>query len=196
MNGRTVEGDILPEEFYRTSSDKAARDFLGMILLRRFPDGTVAAGRICETEAYCQDDPASHSFPGLTARNAPMFGPPGRAYVYMIYGIHCCFNVVTGPEGEGSAVLIRGLIPLTGLDFMRRRRGAKVGDSHLCNGPGKICQALDIDRSLNGHSLMNPPLQILSDCFLPEESRIFRTPRIGISKNTEVLRRYVWKGWQ
>jgi DNA-3-methyladenine glycosylase len=121
-----------------------------------------------------------------------MFGPGGNAYVYLIYGIHHCFNVVTGPEGEGSAVLIRALIPLQGLSFMRQRRGGRVPDEKLCDGPGKICRALELDLSWNGHPLSDPPLQILWDGTAIPEEEIFVTPRIGITKNTDQLRRYLW----
>ncbi len=180
------------EPFFRGTPDQVARNLLGKILYRIFPDGTCVSGRICETEAYSRDDPASHSFPGLTARNAPMFGPPGRAYVYLIYGIHHCLNVVTGQDGEGSAVLIRSLLPLTGKDEMRKRRGYQIPESRLCDGPGKICQAFDINLIWNGHPLDKKPLIIGSDGCIPSDRQILNTPRIGITRNADALRRFLW----
>ena len=184
--------NILEDSFYNAPSEKVAEKLLGKILLRKLPDGECLSGRICETEAYSPDDPASHSFGGRTERNAPMFGPPGRAYVYFIYGIHHCLNVVTGPEGEGSAVLIRGILPLEGLDTIRQRRGTTIKDSQLCNGPGKICQAFGLDRTWNNHPFWKAPLEILSDSLTVHPGSITRTPRIGISRNADSLRRYLW----
>lgn len=180
----------LSPDFYLNDPDAVARRLLGKILLRRFDDGGTAAGRICETEAYSPDDPASHSYGGRSERNREMFGAPGRAYVYLIYGLHHCLNAVTGPEGEGSAVLIRAMAPVTGLEEIRKRRGG-VPDRNLCNGPGKLCRALGIDRGLDGHDLALPPLQILDDGFVLEDDQIHLTPRIGITKAADHLRRYV-----
>ena len=183
--------DLSPK-FYLTDPDTVAINLLGKILLRRFDDGSLAAGRISETEAYSPDDPASHSYGGVSKRNRVMFGPPGKAYVYLIYGIHHCLNAVTGPEGEGSAVLIRAVIPMIGLDTIRERRG-RVREKDLCNGPGKLCQSLEIDRSLDGHDLALPPLQILDDGFILEDGQIEITERIGITKAADRLRRYMLK---
>ena len=183
---------VLPEAFYLKDPDTVARSLLGKVLIRRFEDGSLAAGRISETEAYSPDDPASHSYSGASERNRVMFGAPGRAYVYLIYGIHHCLNAVTGPEGEGSAVLIRAMVPSSGIEHIRKRRGAVV-PGQLCNGPGKLCQALEIDRSLDGHNLEMQPLQILDDGFSLGDDQIEITPRIGISKAADHLRRYVIK---
>jgi DNA-3-methyladenine glycosylase len=123
------------------------------MVVRRLPDGTRLAGRIVETEAYEPGDPASHGFRGPTPRNAAMFGPAGRLYVYFTYGNHWMANVVTGREGEGRAVLLRALEPREGLDEMGRRRG-RDAILDLCSGPGKLAQALAVDRSLDGSDLV------------------------------------------
>ena len=189
---------LLSEQFYLNDADTLARELLGKILKRTFPDGSVVSGRICETEAYSQDDPASHSYGGITERNQAMFGPGGRAYVYVSYGIHCCVNCVAGPEGEGSAVLIRGLFPLIGREKMIALRGSECWPEErikrsLLNGPGKIGQAFDLDLSLNGHSFSEAPLQILDDGCVVSEEELGITPRIGITKGADLLRRYVWE---
>ncbi|MDQ3642530.1 MAG: DNA-3-methyladenine glycosylase [Actinomycetota bacterium] len=141
----------LPRGYFAADSRDLAPLLLNKVLVRG-----ERAGRIVEVEAYAGEaDPASHAFRGPTARNATMFGPPGHLYVYFTYGMHYCANVVCGPDGEASAVLLRGLTPLTGLDAMRAARGpaARV-DRDLCNGPGKLCQALGLDRSFDGADLV------------------------------------------
>jgi DNA-3-methyladenine glycosylase len=140
------------------------------------------SGRIVEVEAYTRDDPASHSFRGETTRNAMMFGEAGRLYVYFTYGMHFCANVVTGQIGDGQAVLLRALTPLTGIDEMVRRRGRTT---NLTDGPGKLCQALGIDLSANGAPLTGGgAIHILDDHVAPPESpRI--GPRIGITKGAD-----------
>ena len=144
--------------------------------------GMGVAGRIVEVEAYEPDDPASHTFQGKTKRNAVMFGPPGRLYAYLIYGIHICANVVVGPPGRGAAVLIRALEPTEGVALMAERRGS-ASTKDLCSGPGKLCQALGISLDLDGSDLLDrrspvrlrPPAQTLTE-------RIVTGPRIGITK--------------
>ena len=151
---------------------------LGSYLVRDL-GGELLVGRIVETEAYTPDDPACHASRGETARNRAMFGPPGRAYVYLIYGIHHCFNVVTEPEGRGAAVLVRALEPVMGEAAMAERRGAKG----LTNGPGKLCQALDIGPGLNHADLTRPgPLYMLKG---EPDAAILRSPRVGISQAVE-----------
>jgi DNA-3-methyladenine glycosylase len=143
-------------------------------------------GKIVETEAYDREDPASHSFSGPTPRNAVMFGPPGRAYVYRSYGIHWCLNFVCREDGHGAGVLVRAIEPLVGLDVMRERRG--LHDLRLlCAGPGRVGQALGITRELDGCRLDRPPFEVRAAEGHPE---IITGPRIGISKAMDVNWRF------
>jgi DNA-3-methyladenine glycosylase len=143
-------------------------------------DGVRIAGRIVETEAYGQDDPASHCYRGRTARNAPMFLAGGHAYVYFTYGMHFCMNVVCDQAGVGAAVLLRAVQPLDGIDEMRRRRPG-VRDRDLCNGPAKLCRAFDIGRAQNGINLLasDSPLRIEAGTSFADE-HVITTPRIGL----------------
>jgi DNA-3-methyladenine glycosylase len=173
---------MLRAGFFDRDSIELARELVGTTLL---VDGV--GGVIIETEAYHPDDPASHSFAGPTARNAAMFGPPGRAYVYRSYGIHWCVNMV---GRRGSAVLVRALEPTAGLDLMRERRG--LADARaLCSGPGKLCQALAITRDHDGLALDQPPFQVLPRSGVPELSI---GPRIGITKAVDQPWRFGLKG--
>jgi DNA-3-methyladenine glycosylase len=143
----------LSRAFFTRASTAVALDLLGQVLARRLVDGTALRARIVETEAYDRDDPASHSFRGMTARNAVMFGPPGHLYVYFTYGMHHCMNVVTDRVGHGSAVLLRAAEPLAGIEAMGRARGTdRVRD--LCRGPARLAQAFGVDRSFDGVDLV------------------------------------------
>jgi DNA-3-methyladenine glycosylase len=143
----------LPRSFYARPATEVAPDLLGHVLVRRLPDGTRLAARLVEVEAYEPDDPGSHAFRGMTARNEVMFGRPGHLYVYFTYGMHFCMNAVTRRAGEGSAVLLRAGQPLEGLDEMRAHRG-RERDAELCSGPGRFAQALAIARPENGVDLV------------------------------------------
>ncbi len=150
----------------------------------RTADG-VAAGRIVETEAYIgEHDLACHAAAGRTRRTEVLYGPPGIAYVYFIYGMYWCVNAVTRAEGEPSAVLIRALEPVRGVELMRRRRPKAKRDLDLTNGPGKLCLALGIDGGHHGLSLQRPPLRILEGESIPD-ALIQTSPRIGISRSAD-----------
>lgn len=155
-----------------------APDLIGCRLLF---DGV--GGTIVETEAYEREDPASHSFVGMTERTRIMFGPPGRAYVYLSYGIHSLLNFVCEPEGDAAAVLIRALEPTTGLEQMRARRGKAKRDLELCNGPGKLTEALGVTLAQNDSRLDRNPFQLLSPDGDPPA--IVTSPRVGITKAVE-----------
>ena len=180
------ESSVLPApgefpDFLEDTSEVVAERLLGCFLARSV-GGERILGRIVEAEAYDQEDPASHSFVGRTERNEVMFGPAGSLYVYLSYGIHHCCNVVTGLDGFGSAVLIRGLEPVSGIEVVEANRG--MTGPTATNGPGKLCEALRIDRSLGGHDLRREPLRLLSGGLEPSES-VTKTTRIGISKAVE-----------
>ena len=161
--------------------------------MRRLPDGTLCRVRIVETEAYEPDDPASHSFHGQTARNASMFQEPGRLYVYLVYGIHHAVNVVTGPRGHGGAVLVRAGEPLEGLAAMEERRG--TGEVRaLCRGPGRLAQALAVDRTLDGIDLLNSDILWLEPGSPVPASQVSQTRRIGLSAGVDTRWRFVEKG--
>jgi DNA-3-methyladenine glycosylase len=155
-----------------------AESLIGCILVSESREG-LAAGRIVETEAYLPGDPACHAYAGRTSRNATLFGPPHRAYVYLIYGTSHCFNLSSERDGQGAGVLVRALEPLEGLTLMRRRRGTD-DPRNLCRGPGRLCTALDIDRSLDGAELFTRRRLWLE----PGESRarVRRSRRIGLTR--------------
>lgn len=171
-------------------AEEAAVRLLGCELVREL-DGRQLRARIVETEAYDQDDPASHTHHGRSARNDAMFMAAGHAYVYLIHGIHHCMNVVCGFEGHGCGVLIRAVEPITGLDVMQERRGR--GGFELTNGPGKLCKAMDITLPMRGHDLDEPPLTLVRRDPVKREDVVMST-RIGISKNVDAVRRFYLRG--
>jgi DNA-3-methyladenine glycosylase len=187
---------ILPKSFYCTSTKLLARKLLGTFLVHYSKQGRTV-GRIVETEAYLfKNDPACHAHRGITKRNKVMFGPPGRSYVYLIYGMYYCFNVVSGNEGRGEAVLIRGLEPVEGVALMQMRR--KVTEHKmLCNGPGKLMQAMGMGKYENDIILYgNNSVRILARGSykkkFPVRFPIQVTTRIGISAGKELpLRFYI-----
>ena len=213
-------------DFLENPSDVAAPLLLGCTLTRTITlngEKHKLVARIVETEAYDQDDPASHAFGGPSDRNAAMFGPAGHLYVYVSYGMHHCCNVVCGPEGFGSGCLVRAVEPLEGVEVMRELREAgRAGKAHtghagkeqaeragkaqaerarkhplklrdLTNGPGKVCAALGIDKELYGHDLTVEPLVLGFAPLLPGET-IGRSPRVGISKNIDAPKRFFIEG--
>jgi DNA-3-methyladenine glycosylase len=181
-------GPPLRKDFFDRSVHDVARDLVGCRLFYRGRGGTIV-----ETESYERDDPACHAYVGLTPRTATLFGPPGRAYVYLSYGIHSLLNFVCEPEGNAAAVLIRALEPTAGLERMRARRGdfATPGvqksprpDTELCSGPGKLTEALGIELDDNEADLARDPFLLLApgDGERPE---VLTGPRIGITKAVE-----------
>lgn len=164
----------LGRDFFDRSVHEVARELVGC---RLFFEGT--GGTIVETESYERDDPACHAYVGLTERTRVLFGPPGRAYVYLSYGIHSLLNAVAEPEGEAAAVLIRALEPTAGLERMRARRGLRA-DLELCSGPGKLTEALGIGLDRNGADLARDPFVLLPPP--AERPEVIAGPRIGITK--------------
>lgn len=197
-------------DFLENPSDVAAPLLLGCTLTRTITlngEKHKLVARIVETEAYDQDDPASHAFGGPSDRNAAMFGPAGHLYVYVSYGMHHCCNVVCGPKGFGSGCLVRAVEPLEGVEVMRELREAgRAGKEQaerarkhplklrdLTNGPGKVCAALGIDKELYGHELTVEPLVLEFAPLLPGET-IGCSPRVGISKNADAPKRFFIEG--
>ena len=185
MPEKSLKKRPLPRGFFARSVHEVAPELIGATFL---VDGI--GGLIVEVEAYHHSDPAAHSFGGPTARNAVMFGPPGHVYVYRSYGVHWCVNFVCEAEGSASAVLIRALMPTTGLAAMRRRRGVR-DERQLCAGPGRLCQALAITGAHNGTALDTAPFALFGRT-APVE--IVAGPRIGISKAVDLPWRYGWAG--
>lgn len=185
------EWEILPREFYSRDTVLVARELLGQVLVYHSSRGP-AGGIIVETEAYLQGDPACHASRGMTPRNRVMFGPAGHAYIYFIYGMHYCFNIVTAAEGVGEAVLIRALEPLFGIELMQERR-SRSDLRQLCRGPACLVQALGLDRSLNGVPVYQPPLLVYRGRLVVEED-IVVTTRIGIKEGAELPLRFYLRG--
>ncbi|HOT93111.1 MAG TPA: DNA-3-methyladenine glycosylase [Anaerolineae bacterium] len=178
----------LPRGFYARDTLTVARELLGKRLVR-LDEGHRLAGIITEVEAYIgEDDRASHASPGPTARNAPMYGPPGYTYVYLIYGMHHCLNVVTERAGFPAAILIRAVEPVEGLTLIQQRRGPQHPLTNLTCGPGRVCAALGIDRSLNNHDLCAPDARLwIEDAAVIPEARIAQSPRIGVRGDQAAL---------
>ena len=184
---KAAAAERLEVEFFARSVHTVARELIGCRLFY-----TGCGGTIVETESYERDDPACHAYVGLTKRTEVLFGPPGRAYVYLSYGIHSLLNFVCEPEDEAAAVLIRALEPTEGLDEMRSRRG-KRPDAELCSGPGKLTEALGIGLDANDTDLREDPFLLLP----PEPSwsgEVVASPRIGITKAVERPWRFSLRG--
>ncbi len=183
-------GRILRRDFYDRDTEIVSRELLGTVLECRTDEG-IASGIIVETEAYVgEHDAACHAAAGRTRRTEPLYGAPGNAYVYFIYGMHWCINAVTRAEGLPSAVLIRALEPLEGIELMRRRRPRARSERELTNGPGKLCAALGIDHRMNGLPLQRYPVVIRAGSNV-EDSDVVITPRIGISEAADWPLRYL-----
>ena len=192
---------VLPRDFYSRPTLRVARELLGKVLVHRTAEG-IAAGMIVETEAYIGErDPACHAAPGPTARNAPLYGRPGMAYVYLNYGIHYLVNAVTEDEGRPAAVLIRALAPVEGTALMHARRGppprsalrrasGDIPEAALCRGPGNLTRALGITLAQNRLDLTRGDL-VIEDRGLPIAGRVRRGPRIGINVGVD----RPWRRW-
>lgn len=176
---------------FNLSTKNLAIELLGKLLVRKIGKKHLI-GKIVETEAYLdKNDLASHSAVGKTTRNEVMFDESGLAYVYFTYGMHYCFNVVSGESGKGSAVLIRALEPIAGINIMQKNRGTN-NFTNLTNGPAKLCQALSIDKSLNGLDLRKSKILYLANS-IEEKFLVVKTSRIGIKKSQEKLLRFYIK---
>ena len=182
--------DTLPVDFFRRPAEIVAAELIGSVVVSSV-GGELTEGRIVETEAYLgYDDPASHGYlHRRNARNEALFGPPGSWYVYLSYGMHWCANLVCQEPGQASAVLLRALQPMAGLEIMRRRRGP-VADRELCSGPGKLCQALGITRELDGRKMQRGLVRVFRPGVEGDPS-ILVTPRIGITKAADWPLRFV-----
>ena len=190
----------LPRDFYNRDTLTVARDLLGCVLVREYA-GELLLGRITETEAYIgRCDKACHAYHyKRTRRTETLFARPGTAYLYLIYGMYTCLNLVTEPEGEPAAVLIRGLEPLAGAETMARLRFGRDLDEltayqrkNFLNGPGKVCKAMVLDRTMDGHDLLTPPLYVL-----PRQGEIGDIrcgPRIGVDYAQEA-KDFPWRFW-
>jgi DNA-3-methyladenine glycosylase len=175
---------LLGREFFDRSVHEVARELIGCTLLF---EG--CGGVIVEVESYERDDPACHAYVGRTARTETLFGPPGRAYVYLSYGIHSLLNFVAEPEGEAAAVLIRALQPTAGVEEMRARRGERP-ETDLCSGPGKLTEALGIGLGLNGADVTRRPFEVLAPQGEWKAVEVLTGPRVGITKAMELPWRF------
>lgn len=184
---------ILQSGFYDRETEVVAQELLGALLVCESPAGR-SSGMIVETEAYLgEHDEACHAVAGITHRTTPLYGRPGIAYVYFIYGMHWCFNAVTRAEGLPSAVLVRALEPVEGIALMRLRRPRASRDIDLTNGPGKLSAALGIDGSMNRYPLQRRPL-VIREGERVDATSIETTPRIGITRSADWPLRYFIRG--
>jgi DNA-3-methyladenine glycosylase len=178
-----VDGELtLPRRFFERHVTEVAPDLLGTLVERHTPEGVVAV-RLTEVEAYDgENDPGSHAFRGRTARNATMFGAAGHVYVYFTYGMHWCMNVVCGPVGRASAVLLRAGEVVEGVELARLRRPGVRRDTELARGPARLTRTLAVDRSLNGVDALDPaaPLRLLRGACVPRD-RVVVGPRVGVA---------------
>jgi len=179
----------ISKKFFKKPTLEIAKKLLGKYLVNETSEGKVV-GKIVETEAYLEDDEASHSFNGKTKRNEAMFGEAGNAYVYFTYGMYHCFNVVTNKKGVGEAVLIRALEPVEGVELMKKRRKVE-GISKLCSGPAKLVMALGISKEHNGIGLLNGDLRVKDG---EKVCKVIRCERVGISKNKDRKYRFYIEG--
>ena len=189
-----IDRTPLVREFFDRPVLDVARDLLGRSLVRRAPEGTIEL-RLTEVEAYAgESDPGSHAYRGRTQRNAVMFGPPGHTYVYFTYGMWHCMNVVCGPEGRASGVLLRAGEIIEGADLARKRRPSARNDRELAKGPARLATSLDVDRTLNGADLCagpDAPLQLLAGTPCPPD-RVRSGPRTGVAGEGGV---HPWRFW-
>lgn len=186
-------GNILPRTFYARRPEQVARDLLGTILVHRV-NGVTLAGKIVEAEAYLGvKDLAAHASRGLTDRTRVLFGPPGHAYVYLIYGMYDCLNLVAEPKGNAGCVLIRALEPLAGIEQMRRRRPAAKRLEDLASGPGKLTLAMGITRRNNGQDVTRGPLVVRHPA-RAERFDVAISPRIGITQCADWPLRFYIEG--
>lgn len=177
----TTSASILPVAFYERPALVVARELLGKILRVSLPGMPVRTGRIVETEAYVSErDLACHASKGRTPRTEPLFGPPAKSYVYLIYGMHHCFNVVCEPDGFAAAVLVRGLEPLEGFGEDNDAGVRMKSQKSFTDGPGKLCKALGLTRAQDSLSLLAPPVELLDDGMRVSPRRIRRGPRVGV----------------
>jgi DNA-3-methyladenine glycosylase len=190
----------LPRKFYSRKTEIVAQELLGETLIYKTDEGVIS-GKIVETEVYLgQGDPGSHAYRGITQRNRVMFGSPGKAYIYLIYGKHHCFNIVTEKDGVAGAILIRALEPKEGIELMKKNRRIDELLSRLTNGPGKLTEALGITGSMNGVDLTGDRLFIMSENSprkkgrTPKDFRIITTRRLGIRKGKNLPYRYYIEG--
>jgi DNA-3-methyladenine glycosylase len=187
-----LNAPAIPREFYNREAQEVAPQLLGKLLIRRAPEG-LCIGRIVETEAYLSRcDLACHAHKGMTRKNASMFGPPGHAYVYMIHA-KWCFNAVTEPEQQASAVLIRAVEPLVGIEYMQVRRGTE-SLLDLARGPARMTQAFDITRALDGWDLTKRKTLWIADDGYATDQPMVALPRIGIKQATELPLRFAYAG--